>query len=151
MFLIYIFIATTCIVCGMAYNDTMPQFVDAPSLCIVLIPSSVLTIALYGWNNVRYAFSISIPDNVDNPDLLYRTASSFGINCLWFGLLSMLIGAVKIFAYLDIENLMHIGPAAGVMLLPPTYGLCIHTLFAKPFAERWKILESTEYILFKSH
>ena len=138
MFLVYIFIATTCIICGMAFNGTMPYFVDAPSLCIVLIPSTVLTVASYGWNNVRNAFSISIPNKVDSPSLMYSAASSLGKNGIWFGLLSMLIGAVKILAVFEIEHLNQIGPAAGVMFLPLTYGLCIHALFAKPFADRWQ-------------
>ena len=138
MFLILVIFATTCIVCGMAFNGTMLQFVDVASLCIVLIPSSLLTVASYGWKNVRTAFSVSIPDNVVRPRLMYNIASSFGKNCIWFGVLSMLIGAVKILANFEIEHLDHIGPAAGVMLLPPTYGLCAHALFAKPFADRWQ-------------
>ncbi len=138
MFLIYILVATTCIACGMAHNGTMPQFVDAPSFCIVFIPSTVLTIASYGWNNVRHTFSISTTETSPNPEILYRTASSFGMNCIWIGILSMLIGAVKILACFELENLDHIGPAAGVMLLPLTYGLCAYTLFAKPFADRWQ-------------
>ncbi len=138
MFLICILIAATCIVCGMAYNGTMPNFLDAPSLCIVFIPSTTLTIASYGWNNVRQAFSVSVTKTMPNAEILYRTASSFGMNCIWVGILSMLIGAVKILANFEMENLGHIGPAAGVMLLPLTYGLCIHILFAKPFADRWQ-------------
>ena len=138
MFLFYLLIATTCIVSGMAHNGTLPQFVDAPSLCIVFIPSTALTIASYGWSNVRRAFSISSTETSPNLEILYRTAAAFGTNCLWIGILSMLIGAVKILASFEIEHLDHIGPAAGVMLLPLTYGLCVHTLFAKPIADRWK-------------
>ena len=141
MFLVYLFIATTCIVYGMAYNGTMPQFVDAPSICIVLIPSTVLTAASYGWTNVRQAFSTS--DAVENTEILYRTASAFGINCIWVGILSMLIGAVKIFATFDLESFEQVGPAVGVMLLPPTYGLCVYILCAKPFAERWKNIQAS--------
>ena len=144
MFLIYLFVATACIVCGMAFNGTMPYFLDAPSLCIVLIPSTTLTVASYGWGNVRRAFSIS--DHVENPDTLHKTAASFGMNCVWFGILSMLIGAVKILAlWNEIDSADQIAPAASVMLLPLTYGLCFHALFAKPFADRWqKAIHSAE-------
>ena len=139
MFLVYIFIATACIISGMAFHGTINVFLDAPSLCIVFIPSTVLTIASYGSTNIRRAFSLSIPEEEEDINVLNNTASSFGMYCIWFGLISTLIGGVKILAlWNEIESASQVGPAASVMLLPLTYGLCAHALIAKPFAERWK-------------
>ena len=51
MFIILIIIASSCIVVGMAFNNTLHVFLDAPSLFIVLIPSIALSIASYGYDD----------------------------------------------------------------------------------------------------
>ena len=142
MFLIHIFIATTCIITGMAFNGTMQAFLDAPSIFIVLIPSVVLTIASYGMDNMKNAFSFVVPKTASNPQVLCNTATSFGNYCIWFGIISTLIGAVKVLAmWSETTSSTQIAAATSVMFLPLTYGFCIYALLAKPFADRWKRID----------